>query len=332
MGVLGCAFTLTTRSAFNAETALEKNFENVVLIGWDGCDRNRVSELLSAGHLPYLQALAKDGHFLPVAVRGTTDSVAGWSEILTGYGPEVTGVFSGQKYTPIPEALSPFPKLKRAWQLRGKQLFCAAILAKPGSFGNTNLPTQPPTATPPTTATNVGSTEPNRVANGTRTANSNPGVAAYFWRTVDVWVSGAGSNAQVAQLAIELIESHRSGPFFIFVHFAEADTAGHAYGEQSEQYKAGISNNDYWTGRVIDKLRVLGLLDNTLVIVTTDHGFNRGTKAHTNAPDAFLVTNDPLIRTPGTRADIMPTIFDRLRIDKALVTPPFTGKTLASEQ
>lgn len=331
-GALGFVISLTTNLTIYSEAAPAKKLENVVVIGWDGCDRSRVLELMSAGRLPHLDALAKDGHFVPITVRGTTDSVAGWSEILTGYGPEVTGVFSGQRYTPLPETLSPFPHLKRAWQIRGKQLFCAAILAKAGSFGNTNFPKHPVPDTQLMTATNAEPTGPNQASNGTRTTNSNPGVACYFWRTLDVWVSGAGSNAQVAQIAIDLIERHRSSPFFIFVHFADADAAGHTYGEQSDQYKASISNNDYWTGQIINKLRTLGLLDKTLVVVATDHGFNRASKAHTNAPDAFLVTNDPLVREPGTRADIMPTIFDRLGMDMTLVTPPFTGKTLAREQ
>ncbi|MCU0982798.1 MAG: hypothetical protein MUF25_26865, partial [Pirellulaceae bacterium] len=52
-------------------------------------------------------------------------------------------------------------------------------------------------------------------------------------------------------------------------------------------------------------------------------------KGHGNAPYVFLGTNDKQVMRSGTRADITPTILDRLGVDLAKLTPPLDGETLA---
>ena len=42
----------------------------------------------------------------------STDTKAGHSEILTGYGPTVTGVYSNGHYQAIPKGLTLFERLK----------------------------------------------------------------------------------------------------------------------------------------------------------------------------------------------------------------------------
>ncbi|HUT60151.1 MAG TPA: hypothetical protein VNA25_20080, partial [Phycisphaerae bacterium] len=39
-----------------------------------------------------------------------------------------------------------------------------------------------------------------------------------------------------------------------------------------------------WTGKIIDKLKQLGLYDKTTVYVTADHGFDEDGKGHKYAP------------------------------------------------
>jgi len=85
---------------------------NVILIGWDGAQREHINEYLSRGELPTIKALAAEGKRVDIDIHGVTDTKAGWPRIPTGYDPNVTGVYSDLRYQPIPEGLSSFERLK----------------------------------------------------------------------------------------------------------------------------------------------------------------------------------------------------------------------------
>jgi hypothetical protein len=85
---------------------------NVILIGWDGAQRNHVKEMLSRNELPNLKRIISEGLFAEIDISGTTDTKAGWAEILTGYGPEVTGVFNNNVFQSIPEGYTVFERLE----------------------------------------------------------------------------------------------------------------------------------------------------------------------------------------------------------------------------
>jgi hypothetical protein len=65
-----------------------------------------------------------------------------------------------------------------------------------------------------------------------------------------------------------------------------------------------------------------------LIYVTADHGFDVGGKGHHKAPYVFLGTNDKQVSRNGTRADITPTVLDRLGVDLAKIDPPLDGESL----
>ena len=68
---------------------------NEVLIGWDGCLIDDVRLLLEQGRLPNLQRLIDEGCMIDTYITTSkTETKPGWAEILTGYGPGVTGVTS----------------------------------------------------------------------------------------------------------------------------------------------------------------------------------------------------------------------------------------------
>jgi predicted AlkP superfamily phosphohydrolase/phosphomutase len=83
---------------FQAQTT-EKEIMNIVVIGWNGAERQRTKELLEKGELPHLSALVKKGKLLDIdVVTGATDTKAGWTQLLTGYVPEKTGVYNNGRY------------------------------------------------------------------------------------------------------------------------------------------------------------------------------------------------------------------------------------------
>ena len=87
------------------------------------------------------------------------------------------------------------------------------------------------------------------------------------------------------------LELYRSRPFFFFVHFAQPDASGTRPGEDSQEYTDGLVSDDHWTGKILEKLKALGLSGRTAVYITADHGFDEGLKSHNDAPYVFLATD-----------------------------------------
>ncbi len=58
----------------------------------------------------------------------------------------------------------------------------------------------------------------------------------------------------------------------VFLHFGEPDGAGHTHGWRSDPYLVQVSRGDAALGRVLDAYGEKGVLDQLLVIVTSDHG------------------------------------------------------------
>jgi hypothetical protein len=85
--------------------------QGIVLIGWDGARRPAVDACLSRGQLPHLQALIDRGRYVKIELEGSADTKAAWTEILTGSLAQRTGVYSNQRYQPVPRGLSLFERL-----------------------------------------------------------------------------------------------------------------------------------------------------------------------------------------------------------------------------
>jgi len=105
---------------------------NIILISWDGTQRAHLMELSERGLLPNLEALAREGTAMPMEVRGhATDTKAGHAEMLSGYGPKVTGVYSNRRFRAIPEGLTLFERLKARF---GRDIATVAITGKRGNL------------------------------------------------------------------------------------------------------------------------------------------------------------------------------------------------------
>lgn len=350
---------------FAEEGAKSSQPRNIILIGWDGAQRAHLMECLERGELPNLQRLAKEGALVNIdVVTGATDTKAGWTQILTGYNPEVTGVFSNGRYRDVPKGLSVFERLKEHF---GPDFVCVAVIGKREHCGEIREPfkrqlTEEEAAKLQAEQKQARQAQAKQQGQqpaqaGQRRAQRGAGQAAqpgagrqvlgrvveengvkylvfegspYYTmhKACDVWEYGLMEDEKVGSRALELLEKYRDKPFFFFVHFASVDHQGHRFGENSKEYNDALISNDTWLGRIVEKLKELGVYDKTLIYVTADHGFNEGGTGHSYAPYVFLATNDPLVKRDGMRQDIAPTILARFGLDLTKLQPPLDGEPL----
>jgi len=351
--------------------------KNAILIGWDGAHRDHVKALLTAGKLPNLHKLVAEGKLVDIDVTsGATDTKAGWSQILTGYKPEFTGVYSNSRYRDIPAGYSIFERL--CAQYGQQNIATVAVIGKKQHCGEVNAPFKRPfdpekdAALLPAAKPKPAQKQPDSAAQekpaqktaapsgessaqqSTKTAPK-PAVkpaakprplgrvveeagqrfvvfegSPYYTmhKNVDEWHFGLMLDESVGDKTLELLDKYGRKPFFFFVHFAEVDHAGHRHGEKSAEYDEAIISGDKQLGRIVEKLKQLGVYEKTLIYVTSDHGFDIDGKAHRNAPFVFLATNDKQVMRAGTRADIAPTILAQLGVDLQKITPPLDGEPL----
>jgi predicted AlkP superfamily phosphohydrolase/phosphomutase len=73
---------------------------SVIILGFDGADPDRARELMEAGKLPNLAALAQEGTFGDLATTNPAESPVSWASFATGKGPGHHGIFDFLRRTP----------------------------------------------------------------------------------------------------------------------------------------------------------------------------------------------------------------------------------------
>jgi hypothetical protein len=311
--------------------------QNVVLIGWDGSQRAHVQEMLARNELPALAALTAEGALVEVDVNnGATDTKAGWTQVLTGYKPEVTGVYDNRHFQPVPQGYSVFERLEQ--HFGPENIATLAVVGKRNHVGKA-APQRIPLADIEQRIARAEGNGNRRQANrlkrlAEQAVEDNgekvvlvPGEPWYLAQNaVDLFENGIGANEKVGARALEELEKHKGDRLFFFIHFQEPDHAGHQHGENSQEYTDALKDDDAWTARIIDKLKELGLYERTLVYVVVDHGFDEGKTGHSYAPYVFVGTNDTtFVRKQGDRADIAAHVLKRLGVDLAAIDAPLDG-------
>jgi len=308
----------------------------IMVIGWDGAERNNVKRLLAADELPNLAALAKDGALVDIdIVTGLTETAPGFAQILTGYVPDNIGVHSDKIYRPIPRGYTIFERLKKFFGPENIQT--AAIIAKTSYYLGADGPFRIPYDTWREMQVEQKIIDDNKPGpddlhggvivkeNGAKFVQMQGGPYINAKDQIDLFVNGLIVNEKVGTAAMDQLEKCKDKHFFIFVQFIQPDKAGHKYGENSREYSDGIKSDDLWTGKIIDKLKELKIYDKTLIYVTADHGFDIGKTSHYYAPYIFLATNDKKVNRDGTREDIAPTVLKRFGMDLSKIEPRLDG-------
>jgi predicted AlkP superfamily pyrophosphatase or phosphodiesterase len=285
-------------AAFKPTTRPEKR--NAILISWDGALREHVRTNVGKGRMPNLARLMRQGALVDIDVTGhMTDTKPGHAQMLTGYDPNLTGVWSNTKFGPIPRGYSIFERLHDAF---GKDGIATIMLTGKGA--------------------NLGSQASD---------NGFPSEPFHLVRQgITVWDGDRiRSDPAIGDRALRYIDRFGKGRFFLFIHFPDVDVAGHTYGEGSSEYDRALVVADSWLGKIMAKLKAQHIADSTLVFVSADHGFDQGTKRHSTATHIFLGTNDARVRTYGEQRDIAPTVLFEMGVDLSKITPRLPGKVLA---
>lgn len=269
-------------------SSVEK-LKNVLLIGWDGAQRNHLLELLGRGALPNLQALINDGTMKNVTVSDhRTDTRPGWTQTLTGYWWPRTRVYSNIFWFNVIPAGYTIPERVESY------------------FGKDNVKTGFITGKEENMedVDNTGS-----AVNGIYTHQA---LYRNVANAVDFMSVGDREAGGVGPLAVQFIRNNSNSHFFAFIHFGDPDEAGHnqiSGGENSILYENAIIRCDYWLGQIVNTLKAWNLTDSTLIYVTADHGFDEGAYTHHRSPDSFVATNDKRVSRTGNQVDVAPTVY-----------------------
>ena len=143
----------------------------------------------------------------------------------------------------------------------------------------------------------------------------------------------SGTDLDVTVSASEFVMGTSGNPFLLYLHYM--DVHQYVYSDVSPDYGTDISDiydsSIHWTdqnvGLVVEMLRARGLLDDTWIIIASDHGeafFEHGGEGHarnlyTEVQQVPLIIAPPVSLSPGlvveervANVDIWPTILDLL--------------------
>lgn len=81
-----------------------------------------------------------------------------------------------------------------------------------------------------------------------------------------------GNDANTAQKAVDYIKTNGQDTRNIFIHLDEVDGAGHTYGYYTSKFYEQAQKADQYVGQIVRALEDEGLMEDTLVILTSDHG------------------------------------------------------------
>lgn len=260
--------------------------KNVILIGWDGVQRNHLFEMINRGLLRNLTTFANNRIFNITVMDHGTDTKAGWTQILTGYRWWKTGVFNNMYwFHSIPANYTTLERVENY-------------------FGKNNI----------VTAFMVGKLYHMEIQDGTGDAPNGTYTHEAIYRnlpsTIDVCTNGDKTANVIGPQILQFLDNNTNNRFFAFFHFSDPDTAGHFQGgENSPAYEQAIIRCDNWLGQILNKLSSLNINQKTLVYLTADHGFDEGSMAHNNAPYIFFATNDQNVNRNGDEVDVAPTVY-----------------------
>jgi len=181
---------------------------------------------------------------------------------------------------------------------------------------------------------------PKTFSKATDWLKQNRGADNYF-----LWVEGFDPHEPFDQdeKYLKMYPDNYDGPEYIWPTYGPCRDTPEQLAHIRTRYAATLTMMDAWLGTLMDELDAQNAWDDTLVILTTDHGYllgEHGFMAKNYMPAYNEVFHIPLlIHTPGqTEArrsaaltqniDMLPTILDYFGIDTAVCKNKLHGKSL----
>jgi len=236
----------------------------VILIVWDGTQRAHLREMLNADQLPNLSAFVAENQPLtwPV-IKSQTCRPGSEAGYRTETGPGNSAVATGLGYEGMGNWTNddphPIPDGRTLWEWFKARGYATGIVS------SKDEPFWPST-----------------------TLNNARG-------EIDYWQVSHQPQSWVTDNALAFIRAQAGGRFFLWIHYREPDSIGHGLGENSAEYTQGLVVDDQEFGRLLAELKARSLLGDTVLILTTDHGFNEGGMQHDTCTadnkDLFLAVN-----------------------------------------
>ncbi|MCG3219857.1 MAG: alkaline phosphatase family protein [Candidatus Heimdallarchaeota archaeon] len=138
----------------------------------------------------------------------------------------------------------------------------------------------------------------------------------------------------LGQKAADWIPTVKNNRFYLRVHLTQPDQEGHGYGDDSVEYKNAMIECDDAVGLILDELENANILDETLVIVGTDHGmYDTGHNAgpwpdvKDDLNELVFVMSHSSVRheesIPVSQQDIAPTVLATMGVDLSPLTPEY---------
>jgi len=307
-----------------------RTFPHVVLITLDGASKLWVDRLIVNNTLPTLASLKAEGVELAVRiVDHQTVTDAGLACIESGYGPGITGVdqnyFASTTKKSVPDGLTTGERIKETyptWKVG---------LVMPWTQGRVNV-----TSSVDSTLWNQkGETDYWFASENVTWSLSDPDVRRNSLDFFSALLTAGFVSSKVA----EFISANKGDSFYIRAHFVEPDHAGHANSEAvsgriTPEYREALVACDRALKTIVDALEDAGIYDDTVILVTTDHGFFQG--SHSGSPYPFgeddvttvwLVSNRAEVRNPLgwiLQNDISPTCLALAGADPDSFTPAYS--------
>lgn len=104
--------------------------------------------------------------------------------------------------------------------------------------------------------------------------------------SVDNYIYAGFTDRQVVNETVAVIQSDM--PALLFIHLPDVDSAGHALGWMSLGQLLAVSLTDRLIGEVVSALETEGYLEQTLLIITADHG-GSGIKHGSDSPEDMTI-------------------------------------------
>ncbi len=303
---------------FNNVRATGISPTRVLVFGWDGVSKKKIIKQLDS--LPAIQEIINTGSMVDIHITEDTSTKAGWAQILTGYSADITGVYTNFVFKEIPDGYSIFGRLHKQFGLdapiENDNIYNLMVTGK---------------------GANVGT--------GTNKLGKHPFFIEKKYLDYQI-TNQERPNSEVFDLATQGLQdyatNHKNENLFAFIHFHSPDFEGHMYGQDSSEYHSSIESDDYYTSKILEKIKELEIYEDTLIYITSDHGYDDTDEPyrydwdlfnqighHAQAPYVFLASNDKSVKRAGNRYDIASTILSRFNVNlEDSGFPPLSGTSL----